>query len=309
MSVARTKESPKVLMRGMAQVEFEGRKRTIAVCRTASEKQGLPWALAYPAVDELNQRHRTNVKIIGPHLAEKAVSTNGEVRGTLDFGDYFLVDQALFFEAHGKPIGKSIVSEYEDPQARYYSRMAKKGIDIRNLNKGHTFRASLVSTGKYEGRKGIALVVIGLSTADFSVDIPEIGSGKLVELLQHTSLGEIVEKLRKGETVIRETAVDVPDSRLIEVPGFRFWGSLYSPLHLETMIPHVRQRADEIIMRRLCLKKGRPSAGSIIRGVGSFGYDSRENMISTVHGIATPYGIVLEIPDADLGKFAAATRE
>lgn len=268
---------PKVLLR-MARTEFEGRSRIVGLWRTHGKRQGLPWALAYPAVDELNQRHGTNVKIIGPHLAEHAVCEGGEVRRTLDFGYYFLVDEALFTGRLEKPLGKSIVAEFKD-------------------KKGNKYRSTLISTGKYEGETGIALVVIGLSTADFSVDIPEIGSGKLVELLQKVSLDEIVGKLRR----IREIAIDVPDSRLIKVPNFKFWGSNWERLHPETMIPYVGEGKGP--QRRLCSSKGRPVAGPVVRGVGSFGYGAREDMINAQNGISVLYGVVLEIPEADIEKF------
>ena len=190
----------------------------------------------------------------------------------------FFVDQALFI-AKGHVLGSTIVHDYKD-------------------GTGKSYRARLLSTGKYEGRENIALVAIGLSTADFSVEIPKIGGGYLPELLRDISLEEIMTKIRRGETTIRETVVDIPDSRLLEVSGFHFWGSNWAALDPKTMIPHTIQIGETPgPLRRLCLKKNRDYCGPVVLGVGSYGYGRREDTISAVSGSAALYGMVLEVTD------------
>lgn len=280
---------PRRLMRTTTTV-FEGKQRTFSVWRNSGPREGLPWALVYPTVDELNETNGTKLRVVGPHLAEHLVSRK-EFGERLLSASYFLVDSALFFEKGSKPIGKSIVSEFKDGQ-------------------GNKYEASLRYTGMYEGREGIALVVIGLSTADFSVHIPEIGGGNLAALLTSVSISEITEKIRRGDTYIQETHVSVSDDRLIEVPRFEFWGSNWAPLHLKTMIPHVPKSGEEVgSLRRLCLKRGKSSVGPQVRGVGPFGYGVRENIIGTNNGISAFEGVVLEVPKTDLQKLRTTAHE
>lgn len=163
---------------------------------------------------------------------------------------------------------------------------------------GRTYRAQLLHTGEYEGSEDIALVAIGLSTADFSVDIPKVGDGRLPALLKKVELGEIMKKIGKGETTVRETLVDIPDSRLLKVRGFHFWRSNWAALDPRTMIPHTVQEGETPgPMRRMCVRKGRPYCGPVILGVGSYGYGRREDTIPALTGPGALDGIVVEVTD------------
>lgn len=257
---------------------FDGRIRHVYVHTDSGQKEGFPWALAYAEVRGFSRSQRSNrlqAKIIDPHLGQNIV-TEDKFKASLEMVTEFFVDQALFI-ARGHVFGSTVVHDYRDKD-------------------GKSYRASLRSTGKYEGREDIALVAIGLSTADFSVDIPKIGDGRLPALLRNTSLNEIMARIRRGETTVQETMVDIPDNRLLEVPGFNFWGSNWAALDPKTMIPHTVQIGETPgQLRRMCIKKNREYCGPVVLGVGSYGYGRREDTVSAVSGSGAFYGMVLEI--------------
>jgi hypothetical protein len=203
----------------------------------------------HPLVETLNKEHGTGLSVISPKVADAALNTADTCRHLR--GD-FAVDAAIAYERYGARLGKEIV---------FVTRSGS---------------AVVLATGKHEGKENVALVALGLSSADFKKD---------------------------G----RYTILDIHENRLIAVPDFPSRdptrNSYYLP-HAETGVPHggeVEQSTDT----RFLVGTGEysPYVG-LLTSISDI-YGSLLHSVCAFHEPFAELGVVAEVPDADVPKIQA----
>ncbi len=164
----------------LLRVNVAGQEKNIVVLRDIGSTSLFD---AHPLVEGFNREHGTNLTVISHKVADVA-QTVGETWRSLP--NPYAVDASIAYEKPGTKLGKEIVfAAEEEPGAEREPRV-------------------VLATGKFQGEKDIALVVQGLSSADFKKD---------------------------GNSI----TLDIPENRLIVVPNFPGPDGWYMP-H-ETGVP------------------------------------------------------------------------
>lgn len=197
----------------------------------------------HPLIESLNQEHGTNLKVISHRVADIALNFGKSYKCL----PAFAVDASIAYEKPGKKLGKEIVF------------FASDGSKV------------VLATGKYKGERDVALVALGVTSADFK---------------------------RGGNSLV----LDIPDSRLIVVPNFPGSDGWYMP-HLETGIPYGENVHISSKARYLWRLNDSSYVGLSVRGY----YDSY--IPTNKHGVllrcnmpSVRLGVVAEVPDADFAK-------
>jgi hypothetical protein len=194
-------------------------------------------------VETFNEEHGTSLKVVPPKVAD-AVQMAGGIGKRLPEHP---VDEFIAFEKPGIALGKEIVFEaYCEPKV-------------------------VLPTGKYAGKKDIALVALDVSSKDFVKD---------------------------GDALV----LDVPDSRLKMVSKFP-GGHGWYPQDDKVWVPHGRK------MKNVCAStKGDPRylwrannssyAGFLVRG-------SNPADVCAYYSPSANLGVVALVPEADVAKIEA----
>jgi len=198
---------------------------------------------AHPLVEAFNKEHGTNLTIVSHKVANVAL-TVGETWRSLPT---FPVDAFIAYEKPGTRLGKKIVFS-PDGQPKV-----------------------VLATGKYKGEKDVALVALGISSADFKKDGNSITS-------------------------------DIPESRLILVPNFPGPNRWYM-LHAETGVPHGVDVAGGPGTGCLYRLNNSSYAGFLVRSGDNFNGMSR--VINACYGASYRLGMVAEVPEGDVAKIQA----
>jgi hypothetical protein len=221
--------------------DFNGRKVTVGELR---KFDGIP-LLEIPAlIKGVNTENGTNFRLIDPLVADFLLNmTKAGNKYLDDIGDAFPspVNLGIGYEKPGVKLSAEIVFSAEgEPKV-------------------------LLPTGRYNGEKGIALVVPELTADDIK---------------------------REGNEII----IDVPDSRLVVVPNFPTENGWYIP-YAETGIPHGEKVEASDEARFIFRLSGSSYVGLPVRGYGRVfgGYDMQD-----VGADCKPsyyLGVAVEIPE------------
>jgi len=197
----------------------------------------------HPLVETLNKEHGTGLTVVSHSVADIALNV-GETWQKLPA---FAVDASIAYEKPGTRLGKEIVFSVQgEPRV-------------------------VLAIGKYKGERDIALVTLGLTSADFKKD---------------------------GNSFV----LDIPENRLVVVPNFPGPDGWYMP-HAETGVPHGKKVEGSSDARYLYRLNDSSYVGLLARGRGSFGGVRRSVFLG---GRASGrFGVVAEVPDADVPKIQA----
>lgn len=223
--------------RELLKVDVQGQTRNLVVLRGKGSTRLFD---AHPLVERFNEENRTNLRVVQSNVADVALNV-----GTPYKLPSFPVDAIVAYERSGAELGSEIVFAAHD--------------EIKVV----------LATGKYKGERDVALVALGLTSADFVKD---------------------------GNSFI----LAIQDSRLIVVPNFPQWDGWYMP-HPETKIPHGR-KVEPSADARYLLSSAFPHVGILVRsgmtssGIQLIDTDSHPRMI---------HGVVAEVPDVDVSKIKA----
>lgn len=227
--------------------ELNGKPVTVGVLRKFNDRERIPLLETPGAVKAANAEYGTNLRLISHkvlnHLFTK--TDNGrEIREVFPCP----AGEGLAYEKAGTRLGNQIVfAEKGEPRV-------------------------IISTGKYKGEKGIALVVPELTAEDIQKD---------------------------GKDIV----IAVPDTRLVVVPDFPSEKGWYMP-HEETGIPsgekvEYSEKARHL-WRRDSSYVGLPVRGDYIyywRGVDAY------------YGPSYRIGVAVEVPEGDAAKIEAPKNE
>lgn len=131
----------------------------------------------------------------------------------------------------------------------------------------------LLATGKYRGEKDIALVALGLSPADFKKD----GTSSVL---------------------------DIPENRLVAVPDFPASRGWFMP-HAGTGVPHGEEVGIRPDARYLYRINDSSCVSLLVRHV--YDFESRR-VVDTLYGPSDGFGVVVEVPKADVPKIRRLIR-
>ncbi len=198
---------------------------------------------AHPLVEHFNADHGTNLKVVSHEAADAALTSGVTWTGIQDS----VIDAAIAYEAPFTRLGKQVVfTPRNEPSV-------------------------VLATGRYQGEEGIALVALGLSSADFK---------------------------REGNSII----LDIDDSRLIPVPEFPIVSGCHLP-HPETGVPHRDQAAMSGEARAIVRLDGSPYVGLLVRYCDISG--AIRYSVSALCPPSTKIGVVVEVPDGDVPRIEA----
>lgn len=243
---------------------------------------------AHPLVDAFNAEHGTSLTVISHkvadflyHLAthDKLMhhekfkgSANDPLPGFPNYLPESVVDAIIAYEKPGTRLGRKIVFDVPiDPDYPHSNRDGPSTVAF--------------ATGEYKGRKDIALVAFGLTSANF-----------------------------KEAGFFRPFTIDVPSSRLIAVPNFPPENGWYMP-HAETGVPHgarlkisvARQMTDARYLNRWWSSY----VGLLIRRVGyggrglDVGLGDGRSVDASRSGMFESLGLMAEVPEQDVPKIKA----
>jgi hypothetical protein len=203
--------------RKMKTISFshEGKDVTVGVLRLFSHR--VPLFDAHRKVEDFNGEHNTSFKVISPRVADHLLNKTANY-GVVAAAFPSPVDAAIGYEKPGCALEDEIVFTLPN--------------DVRVI----------LPAGRYKGEKGIALVVLGLGSADFRSD---------------------------GANIM----IDVAEDRLIAVPGFPATSGFYMP-HAETTVPHGEAVEDLSNGARYLARLDSSYAGIMVRTAG-FGGDRK----------------------------------
>lgn len=208
-------------------------------------------------VKRFNAQYRTDLRMIRPGVADFLLRRARSYPALLNFT--FPTGAAIAYEGPGKALGEEIA---------YTTRY-----DLTGKAREGAPRV-ILPTGGYEGKEGIALVVLDLTADDMKKDGKDI-------------------------------RIEVPDSRLVVVPGFPSRTGMADRYmqHPETTIPHGERmpQEDRNPDCRYLYRADGPYVGPISRN-GEVQPDYRRNEVYA--GGSPVEGIVVEIPEEDQGKIA-----
>lgn len=210
----------------LLKVQFQGQSKNIIIL----DRHTKPFDV-HPLVENLNTRHETGLKLLDSNAANFMFLLNL---------DPFVVNASIAYERPGTRLGKEIVSTAQgEPRV-------------------------VLATGKYEGEKDVALVSLGLRSADFKKD---------------------------GTSVV----LDIPESRLTPVQDFAPKEGWYLP-HTETGIPHGKEvgySSDAVCIFKLIHTA---YVGLLATGVTGGRY------LFAWYKPSYKSAVVAEVPDADVPK-------
>jgi len=237
----------------MQQFPCGDRKVTLGILR-GREEDGLPTGRMLPLVDghrfvsEINSEHGTSLKIIHPRLADRIITSPGawSFFGTCS---PFLTDSILAYgESHG-PLGHEI--EFHSSGFRF-----------------------VVPTWRYCGEEAAALLVWGVTFADFNIQKNDV-----FVAVPMTRILPIRDFPTENGTVFRHPMLTAP---ILPEPGGR--ASV-----LNTDLP-----------RRMWRQYQSSYVGPVVRST------SPNEDWHHIHADRPPtsgFGVVVEVPEKDLGKF------
>jgi len=227
---------------------------------------------AHPLVESFNRENGTKLSVAS-HDTAHAVVTCEAFRGGGIFRSLslFAADASIAYDMPGKALDKNIV----------FSRDGAPDV--------------VLPTGRFKGEKDVALVALRLTCADIAYTL-EGRTRTLGELLDSIGIESLLAiKLE----AVSEIQLLLPDNRLISVPHFPDNGCYYLP-HAETGVPHGQEvRWDQDGAREL--GRAYPSyAGLIVRG--HYPDYCGRNEVLAFCGAQMVLGVLVEVPDADVGK-------
>jgi hypothetical protein len=209
-------------------------------------------------VEALNKEHGMGLTVISHPVADVALNV-GETWRSLPA---FVVNASIAYEKPGTRLGKEIVFSAEgEPRV-------------------------VLATGKYKGELDVALVTLGVSSADFKKD---------------------------GNSFV----LDIPESRLVVVPNFPGPDGWYLP-HAETGVPHGKEVKSSSDVRYLYRLNDSSYVGLLVR------YDISASdihwhpsdysqcccdwqVVGAVCRASDRFGVVAEVPEGDAAKIQALT--
>ncbi len=218
----------------------------------------LPFVEAHRLVKKFNAAHGTGLKVVDPEVADAILADNHNW-GFLVKGSPFLTNVCIAYEKPGTALGPEIG----------YAPFGK--------------RRRIMSTGRFEGRKDIALIAHDITVDDFK---------------------------KSG----RSLRIDVPEDRLDAIPEFPPRPALYMP-H-STTIPFGKYKGkldryhdDSFLLSRMA-REAHPRGlwrtegsyvGPLVRHAHA---DGSERLIVDAEEVTTyGYGVVVMIPDQDKDMF------
>ncbi|MDO8554646.1 MAG: hypothetical protein Q7S22_07600 [Candidatus Micrarchaeota archaeon] len=223
-------------------VQVGGQSRNLLVLRGDGSTRLFE---AHPLVDAFNAGHRTNLTVVSHRVADIALTVL-ETWKKLPTG--FPVDALIAYEQPGNKLGREIVFSSEgEPRV-------------------------ILATGKFKGEKDVALVALGVRSADFKKD---------------------------GSSIV----LDIPDNQLIVVPYFPDSDGWYMP-HAETGVPKGRDAGQDFDARFLYRLDNSSYVGFLVRD-SEYGYRRqgvKGGVVIALHGASVELGVVAEVPDADITK-------
>lgn len=223
----------------LLKVQVGGQPKNLVVLREADSTKLFN---AHPLVEAFNRENGTNLRVISHKVADVA-QTVGDTWESLPIHP---VDASIAYEKPGTRLGREVVfiADGEPPV--------------------------VLATGKYKGEKDVALVALGVTSADF---------------------------VRDGNSI----TLAIPDSRLIVVPRFPASEGWYMP-HATTGVPHGKQIANSFDARYLYRLNGSSYVGLLVRYHGC-GY-SRWGVFADYRA-SECVGVVAEVPEEDVAKIEA----
>ena len=230
----------------LLRVDVQGQPKNLVVLRGNGSTSLFH---AHLLVEEVNARHGTSLTVVSHKVADAAL-TVGETWKSLPV---FAVDAVIAYEKPGTKLDKVV---------DFFSRMYEPRV--------------VLATGRYQGEKDVALVALGLTSADFK---------------------------REESSIV----LDISDDRLTAVQKFPALDGWYLP-HAETGVPQgERVDADSTAARFLYrLTDGSSYAGLLTR---------LHVECTRRHGVyansfqSDRFGVVAEVPEADVTKIQALLKQ
>ncbi len=220
----------------LLRVNVAGQKKNLVVLRDNGSTKLFE---AHPLVEGFNDRHGTNLKVVSYNVADVA-QTAGETWRSLPA---YAVDASIAYEKPGKRLGKEVVFSADgNPRV-------------------------VLATGKYKGEKDVALVALGVSSADFKKD-------------------------RNSLTLV------IPESRLIVVPNFPGPDGWYMS-HAETGVPAGNEVAQSSDARYLWRLNDSSYVGLLVLGGDHL---NRRQCVIAFYRSFFSLGVVAEVPVSDVPK-------
>jgi len=224
----------------LLKVQVQGEPKNLVVLRGNGSTKLFD---AHPLVEGFNAEHGTSLTVISHKVADVALNV-GETWRSLPA---FAVDASIAYETHGTKLGKEIVFSSEgEPRV-------------------------VLATGKYKGERDVALVTLGVSSADFKKD---------------------------GDSLV----LDIPENRLVVVPNFPGPDGWYMP-HSETGVPHGKEVEESSDARYLYRLNDSSYVGLLVRGGSGNCYDGRNVLADYL--ASNRFGVVAEAPEGDAAKIQA----
>ncbi len=221
--------------------ELNGKPITVGILRKFNDR--IPLLETSGVVKAANAEYGTNLKLISHralnHLLTKT-SNWREVREVFSCS----AGEGLAYEKPGTKFGNQIVFAGEgEPRV-------------------------IISTGKYKGEKGIALVVPELTADDIQKD---------------------------GKDIV----IAVSDTRLVVVPEFPFEDGWYMP-HAETGIPNGK-KVDSSTEARYLYRRDSSYVGLPVRDDDDYDYNSRQG-VDAGYRPSNSLGVAVEVPEGAAAK-------
>ena len=225
---------------------------------------------AHPLVESFNKEHGMGLTVISHPVADVALNV-GETWRSLPA---FAVDASIAYEKPGTRLGKEIVFSAEgEPRV-------------------------VLATGKYEGRCDIALVALGLKSADIAYTI-----GSQTRTLEEIWTKDGIDSLLAIDVKkVITIQLLVNDDRLMAVPDFPCQNGWYMP-HAETGVPHGRKVDGSSDARYLYRLNDSSYVGLLVR-VGIYVCGDGQSVIA-YYGASIRFGVVAEVPEGDAAKIEA----
>ena len=239
-------------------VRAEGRIRNLVVLRA---NHTIALFHAHPFVESFNTKYGTNLKLLSPKVADAALAPGP---GRLELPS-FAVDASIAYEAPGTKLGKHIVFSVEG---------APKVV---------------LDTGSAKGEKDVALVAVGLTSADIAYTF----DNKTRTLREIITKHGIEPLLSADFRAIKEIELRIPDDRLIIVPDFPEKDGWYIP-H-DTTVPQGPVVSNAPGARKFNRLTQNSYVGLMIRSggrsIGAYAWPSER------------LGVVVEVPGADTPRY------
>jgi hypothetical protein len=229
----------------LLKVQVQGQPKNLVILRDNGSTKLFD---AHPLVEGFNAEHGTNLTVVSHKVADVALTVGGTWRRM----PVFAVDASIAYEKSGTKLGKEIV----------FSAQGEPKIAL--------------ATGKFKGEKDVALVALGVTSADFKKD---------------------------GNSFV----LDVPENRLISVPNFPGSDGWYMP-HAETGVPQGRQVGQSSDARYLYRLDDSSYVGLLVRNGIYYDYHYNRQGVYANRRASYRLGVVAEVPDADIAKIEAILR-